>query len=285
VSLRDEGAGQSRSFFFQYCEVDGQLQLDEWQVHSQPAFSTLTKHDSPSIQDTVMCGVLIRRNARYYVVNILGMLGLISSMAFAIYTIDVWLFWERAEVFLGIFPLTVVFKLSAQGKLPRVGYSTKFDRYATSCQILFLAVVLGCMVASIIVNLPQWISDCPAPDYDEAMLSAVQDAERYFFYVVLLLWLAWNVYFTFQAWRVQRLTPLEALQSSAPIRLQDELQATRHLTTDLDINGLAPRLSIIAYEEIHDNARVQARGFRSCASSESPHWPREGPPPVKEGSS
>ena len=53
------------------------------------------------------------------------MLGLISSVAFSIYAVNVSLFWERAEVFLGIFPLIIIFKMSAQAKLPRVGYSTK----------------------------------------------------------------------------------------------------------------------------------------------------------------
>lgn len=40
--------------------------LDEWYLCPDPAFSTLTKQDAPSIQDTVMCGLLIRRASRYY---------------------------------------------------------------------------------------------------------------------------------------------------------------------------------------------------------------------------
>ncbi|CAJ1333676.1 unnamed protein product, partial [Effrenium voratum] len=108
----------------------------------------------------VMCGLLIRRASRYYVVNIMLMLGLISSIAFAIYTVHVSLFWERAEVFLGIFPLIVIFKMSAQAKLPRVGYSTKFDAFATACQMLFLVIVMGCMAASFISNLPHWLKPC-----------------------------------------------------------------------------------------------------------------------------
>ncbi|CAK0817586.1 unnamed protein product [Prorocentrum cordatum] len=84
VSMRDEGEF-NRPFFFQYCEMEGQLQLDEWHVHDQPAFTTLSKHDAPSSEDTVMCGILIRRQPRYYVVNILFMLGLITSLCFSIY--------------------------------------------------------------------------------------------------------------------------------------------------------------------------------------------------------
>lgn len=160
VSLKEEGCAQNRSFVFQYCEVDEGLSLDEWYLCPDPAFSTLTKQDAPSIQDTVMCGLLIRRASRYYVVNIMLMLGLISSIAFAIYTVNVSLFWERAEVFLGIFPLIVIFKMSAQGKLPRVGYSTKFDRFATACQTLFLVIVMGCMAASFIPNVPTWFRPC-----------------------------------------------------------------------------------------------------------------------------
>jgi len=252
LSLRDEGAERSRSFMFQYCEVDGQLQLDEWTVHPKPGFSTLTKHDAPSIQDTVMCGIIIKRCCRYYVVNILGMLCLISSLVFAIYTIDVKDFWARAEVFLGVFPVTVVFKMSAQGKLPRVGYSTNFDLYASSCQILFMVIVLGCMVASLTLNLPRWWSACGASeDYDEAVVEIVGKVENYFALGLLLLWLAWNVYFSVQAWRVTRLPPLVALRGhNAQIKLQDDEQLKRCSgKADPNVDGLAPRLSRLATYE------------------------------------
>jgi len=259
VSLR-EGAECNRSFMFQYCEVEGQLKLDEWEVHPQPAFSTLTKHDSPSIQDTVMCGVLIRRCSRYYVVNIMGMLCLISSLAFSIYTVDVWLFWERAEVFLGIFPLIVIFKMSAAGKLPRVGYSTKFDRFANRAQGLFLVIVLWCMTASLVSSLPTWVwyAPCPAPPYDEAVAAKVQPIETYAMGALLALWLLWNAHFAMSAWKVHALPPLGALRSAFPINLQTEGEAgeaSRDRGAGCNVRGLAPRLSVIANAERLNDVR------------------------------
>lgn len=249
VSLKEEGCAQNRSFVFQYCEVDEGLSLDEWYLCPDPAFSTLTKQDAPSIQDTVMCGLLIRRASRYYVVNIMLMLGLISSIAFAIYTVNVSLFWERAEVFLGIFPLIVIFKMSAQGKLPRVGYSTKFDRFATACQTLFLVIVMGCMAASFIPNVPTWFRPCnsegPVVFAGEALLAEV---EHICCYVLISMWLAWIVWFTWQARQAQRLDPVENMQSRVPVKLQGRQHAPQG-SCEASVEGLAPSLSIVAQEE------------------------------------
>ena len=249
VSLKEEGCAQNRSFVFQYCEVDEGLSLDEWYICPDPAFSTLTKQDAPSIQDTVMCGLLIRRASRYYVVNIMLMLGLISSIAFAIYTVHVSLFWERAEVFLGIFPLIVIFKMSAQAKLPRVGYSTKFDRFATACQTLFLVIVMGCMAMSFISNVPTWFRSCDSVDTaafgEQALLAEV---EHVCCYILIGFWLSWIIWFSWQARQVQRLDPVANMQSRIPVKLQGR-QGAPNGSTEASVEGLAPSLSIVAQEE------------------------------------
>ncbi|CAE8681971.1 unnamed protein product, partial [Polarella glacialis] len=220
LSLKDDGCGKNRSFIYQYCEVDEGLALDEWFICPQPAFANMAKEDSPSIQETVMCGVLIRRCARYYVANILLMLGLISSIAFAVYFLDVALFWERAEVFLGIFPLITIFKMSAQGKLPRVGYSTKFDKYASASQVLFISIVIGCMAASFAANVPSWLGSCGDTDTSLDSTEMPRIVERYLSWAFLLVWLAWNAHFVFSAWRAQQLEAVKSLQSPVKIKLQ-----------------------------------------------------------------
>jgi len=140
--------------------------------------------------------------------------------------------------------------MSAQGKLPRVGYSTKFDLYASSCQILFLAIVLGCMMASMALNLPKWLAACNAPDYDLAVIEIVGKVENFFAVGLLVMWLAWNAYFSVQAWRVTRLPPLAVLRSSVPIKLQDDEHLLRcSAQADPDVSGLAPRLSMLAFKE------------------------------------
>eukprot|EP00913_Durusdinium_trenchii_P016945 g15930.t1 len=249
LAITEEGCARNRSFLFQYCEVDEGLSLDEWYLCPEPAFSTLTKQDAPSIQDTVMCGLLIRRASRYYVVNIMLMLGLISSIAFAIYTVHVSLFWERAEVFLGIFPLIVIFKMSAQAKLPRVGYSTKFDRFATACQMLFLVIVMGCMAASFITNVPTWFRPCDvaAETLVYEKLTLLADVEHYCCIALIGLWLAWIVRFSYQARQVQLLDPVQNFQSRVPLKLQGH--GAPPGSTEASVEGLAPTLSVLAQEE------------------------------------
>lgn len=73
-----------------------------------------------------MCGILFCRASCHHVANIRLMLCLTGSLVVTTYTIDVILFWEQAEVFLGFSPLIILFEMSAQGKPPRVGYSTQF---------------------------------------------------------------------------------------------------------------------------------------------------------------
>eukprot|EP00434_Breviolum_minutum_P040970 symbB.v1.2.036432.t1/scaffold5140.1/size30489/3 len=177
------------------------------------------------------------------------MLGLISSIAFAIYTVHVSLFWERAEVFLGIFPLIVIFKMSAQAKLPRVGYSTKFDRFATACQTLFLVIVMGCMAMSFISNVPTWFRSCDSVDTaafgEQALLAEV---EHVCCYILIGFWLSWIIWFSWQARQVQRLDPVANMQSRIPVKLQGR-QGAPNGSTEASVEGLAPSLSIVAQEE------------------------------------
>jgi len=252
MSLREE-VDRNRSFLYQYCEVDSCLQLDEWQIHEKPAFSTLTKHDAPSIQDTVVCGILVQRNSRYYAVNIIMMLGIISTLVFTIYTLPTWQFWERAEVFLGIFPLIVIFKLSAQGKLPRVGYSTQFDRYALSCTALFFVVVICAFIIPCLVILPELLCE---KGIDIRRAELVEQVESSFFGLV---WVSWNVYFAWIAWRAKRLTPLDALGTKLRPQLQDSA------SLDPQMEGLAPRLSALAKYE-RDLAPAAPTGSESLSS-------------------
>jgi len=256
VGLR-EVSSLPRSFLFQYCEVDGQLQLDEWTVHDHPAFASLSKNEAPSIQDTVMCGVLITRCARYYVVNIMGMLCLISSLSFSVFTIDVTKFWERSEVFLTVFPLIIIFKMSAQAKLPRVGYSTKFDLYAISCQTLFLLIVLNCMTLSIITNLPRWIAMCPST-VDANYTETLRTAEKAMVCAAALIWVSWNAYFAVQAWRNKRLHPMKAVQTPVPIKTSSQVRSSRGSGGIPDVTGLAPRLSRVVAQEIASSVALSS---------------------------
>eukprot|EP00450_Noctiluca_scintillans_P030704 CAMPEP_0194546224 /NCGR_PEP_ID=MMETSP0253-20130528/90361_1 /TAXON_ID=2966 /ORGANISM="Noctiluca scintillans" /LENGTH=259 /DNA_ID=CAMNT_0039393297 /DNA_START=79 /DNA_END=855 /DNA_ORIENTATION=+ len=231
MSLR-EGVKRNRSFLFQYCEVEGLLKFDEWEVHPQPAFSTVARHDSVSIEDTVMCGVLIRRCPRYYIVNIMAMLCFLTLLAFAIYLIDVSNFWERAEVFLGIYPLIVIFKLSAQGKLPKVNYSTRFDQYASDCQFLFHLIIAHCMISSLVIKIPVWFDQsCNTHLNDEDLATMLRSSEKYVLAFVLVSWASWNARFAQQSWKAFNLEPRDALRTHMPLRLQDDEFLKKNVAT------------------------------------------------------
>lgn len=135
----------------------------------------------------------------------------------------------RAEVFLGIFPLIVVFKMSAQGKLPRVGYSTAFDKYAITSQRLFMAIVGGCVGTSLIGVFTTWreVRECLPGDSDEVLSSSDRDytivirqIEKVIMGVLALYWVGYNVLFALNAWRVQRMDSSEVVKTSMPLQLQ-----------------------------------------------------------------
>jgi hypothetical protein len=247
MSLRDEGDERAQTFMFQYCEVDDKLQLDEWEISEKPAFSTMMKQDAASIQDTVTCGILVRRCSRYYNVNVLAPLGLISSLTFATYIISVEDFWERAEIFVGIFPMTIIFKMVVQTKLPRVGYMTKFDIYGFSCQVLFFIVVFECMLASAVIKFSQMSNACLPPYGEDDVVKLVKDVEAVVWRGFAVVWLAWNAYFIVQAIRVQRVEPYEALRKQFPMTLQEDRPSI--FGNRVDVSGLSDRLSIMATAE------------------------------------
>jgi len=250
VSLQDDGTDKSKALLFQYCEVDKQLSLDEWFISPQPAFCSLSKRHSASMQHTVMGGILIRRSSRYYVANIMLVLGLISSLTFSVYTLQVDWFFERAEVFLGIFPLIVTFKMSAQGKLPRVSYSTNFDRYARACQVLFVAIVVGSMTASFCVSIPSWLRPCTQGFDEQSEWNAMlREWEYNIFLVLLVLWFAWNARFAWSAYKTQRLQTIKALRTQMPVVLQD---------MDTVLHGGAGQQQLLA--QLEETARRDWRG-------------------------
>ncbi|CAE8635183.1 unnamed protein product [Polarella glacialis] len=211
ISLRGE-----RSFLYQYCEVDEHVQLDEWLIHPQVGFSTISKMDHLSNQDTVMCGLLIRRCSQYYVQTIMLMLFVIGSLSFSLYSFEAAQFYNRAQVFLFLCQLMVIFNTYAQAKLPRVSYSTDFDRYSTSCQVLFIVIVYGSVASAAALA---WSSCAEDGQVCEAATTIAQ-AEAHMSALLASLWLAWNFYFSVKAMFTQRLPVLKALNSSVPVTLQ-----------------------------------------------------------------
>jgi len=88
------------------------------------------------------------------------------------------------------------------------------------------------------------------------MLHNTRAFERYFFCSLLSAWILWNVHFAVQAFRVQRLEPLNALQSQVPIRLQDVDTLSQGSSPELRVGGLAPRLSQLVLDEHHRTSRA-----------------------------
>merc|ERR1712072_1076214 len=127
-----------RTFFFQYCEVDDQKGgLEEWNVHSSFGECDVLKGHAQAT-----FGVLIQRLSRYYIVNVMTLLFLMSSLSFALFVLNLEDFGERAKIFMAISLTQVTFKLSVENKLPKVAYSTAFDHYAITCQALLFTIAI-----------------------------------------------------------------------------------------------------------------------------------------------
>eukprot|EP00933_Yihiella_yeosuensis_P071642 TRINITY_DN79867_c0_g1_i2.p1 TRINITY_DN79867_c0_g1~~TRINITY_DN79867_c0_g1_i2.p1 ORF type:complete len:191 (+),score=31.94 TRINITY_DN79867_c0_g1_i2:67-573(+) len=135
--------------------------------------------------------------------------------------------------------------MSAQGKLPRVGYSTKFDRFTSACQNLFLLIVIGCMTASFTTNIPSWLTQCKGDD-DIGVTPIVREVEQWSCIVLLVFWILWNIQFSISAHRAQALLPLDALRSTLQIRIQP---ADRVSQKHPNLEGLAPKHEDLAMQE------------------------------------
>jgi len=199
----------NRTFFFQYCEVETQKGLEEWNVHSSFAeCDVLDGHAKVSF------GVLIQRLSRYYVVNVMVLLCLISSLTFSLYVLETEDFGERAKIFMAISLTQVTFKLSVENKLPKVAYSTSFDQYALSCQaLLFTIAVENAIVAQIAKH--------------DSLLA--RQIELLFGFLFAIIWVCWNISFVFLAWRVKRVQPRtsQALPPTLEIRRRNSMQLSK----------------------------------------------------------
>eukprot|EP00746_Dinoflagellata_sp_MGD_P025891 gnl/MRDRNA2_/MRDRNA2_160972_c0_seq1.p1 gnl/MRDRNA2_/MRDRNA2_160972_c0~~gnl/MRDRNA2_/MRDRNA2_160972_c0_seq1.p1 ORF type:complete len:551 (-),score=105.57 gnl/MRDRNA2_/MRDRNA2_160972_c0_seq1:209-1861(-) len=173
-----------RAFYYQYCEVEEQKGLEEWKVHSNYGESEVTDG-----RPQVTFGVLIQRRSRYYVVNVLLLLFMISSMTFSLYVLRSEDFANRAMIFMAISLTQVTFKLSVENKLPKVAYSTSFDVYAMSCQALLCLTAVGHAV----------VAQLAKDDLDFA-----HTAELYLSLAFAGLWVTWNVSFALFSWRVKK---------------------------------------------------------------------------------
>lgn len=179
-----------------------------------------------------MCGLLIRRCSRYYVQTIMSMLFMIGSLSFSIFSFEPFEFYNRVQVFVFLCQLMVIFKIYTSAKLPRVSYSTDFDRYSTSCQLLFIFIVYGSVASASALS---W-SGCSADPNECQMTDLVRKVEGYALLILVTLWLAWNFYFYMQVFRSQKLPVLEVLTSTVPVKLQEE-----HANAALSMSeGLAP---------------------------------------------
>eukprot|EP00933_Yihiella_yeosuensis_P065428 TRINITY_DN69233_c0_g1_i1.p1 TRINITY_DN69233_c0_g1~~TRINITY_DN69233_c0_g1_i1.p1 ORF type:complete len:163 (-),score=29.88 TRINITY_DN69233_c0_g1_i1:75-500(-) len=133
--------------------------------------------------------------------------------------------------------------MSAQAKLPRVTYSTNFDRFASACQVLFLSIVIGCMAASFTVNVPSWLSPCAVGKKIWSSAGVVRELEDYLNLSMLLLWVSWNARFAWSSWVTQRLEPLRALRSLVAVRLQDTERVLKGAPASVDLDSFEARVS------------------------------------------
>ena len=119
-------------FFYRGCEVDREITLDEWHIHS-----TFAEAATVEGLARIGFGVLVQRISRYYVVNVMTILFCISSLTFSLFVVDVTAFFDRAKVYMTILVTQVILKLSIGNMKKIVVGRTKgsqpprFSKYGT----------------------------------------------------------------------------------------------------------------------------------------------------------
>lgn len=216
---------RDRTFHFQFSEVDELRGLDEWQANS-------TMHET-KLSDKGPCmnfSVLVQRLSRYYIVNVLLMLCVCSSLTFSLYVIDLEQYAERAKIFMGLSLTLVTFRLTVEKQLPKVSYSTLFDQYALSCQGLLIIIAVGATICC------------------EMGKTNMEDAK--FFEGIMCvafaaIWILWNTRFAAKAWTVKKLQERDSEEGAASLLGYSGARSTDSLSSS-NISGAHSHLNMTA---------------------------------------
>lgn len=233
MSLRHK-KDQERTFFLQYCDVDENLHLEEWEI-CRTLHSSYSKLEMPDERECAFFGILVQRSSQFYTTNVMLMLCLITSLCFLCFVLGVSELVNRGKIMMSIMPSLVLFRLSTDEKVPKVPYFTTFDTYAASCFVLFWVIALGNVAVAT-------LSAGPAA-------GAARTLEAIIGSIAGLLWILWNLWFVVRVRLFKKLDTEDVV--CAPIFLSGDMNgaATGGGTAIDEGNGsrsAPPRKSLVS---------------------------------------
>ena len=105
----------------------------------------------------------VKRLSRYFVVNLFGVVCILTMVAFFVFLVDKSDFADRINMIITLLLTQVAFKFATMGLVPRVSYSTHVDTYGIGSIFFLFAVAVICAVQSIAVRYGHeeawWSSD------------------------------------------------------------------------------------------------------------------------------
>eukprot|EP00913_Durusdinium_trenchii_P013716 g12878.t1 len=147
---------QQRAFVFRQCDLAPlAYHLDEWTV--QGTHHKVGFHEGMS---QAAMYVKVKRNSKYYVVSVLGVMLGISSLVFTVFSIEVDPsgkgFDDQGKILIPLLMTLLAFKLlTASGKIPKVAKATIFDRYVLASETCFFVTVMSCSAMRAIMAKPE----------------------------------------------------------------------------------------------------------------------------------
>ena len=162
-------------------EVFVRSELPEWDMFN-PQITYEQFANGKKLEKPVMVySLILRRKSNWFVINHMAMMGLIASLCFSAFAVEVDSFADRASITLALLLTIVAQKLSLVDNLPLLSYLTFIDVYILSCFGLTIVITLVAFIMKMLVN------------YDYSF----EDVTIYDFWVsvaLLALWVIWHVY-------------------------------------------------------------------------------------------
>jgi len=175
--------------------------LAEWYIHEpQVVFGNgefAKTRDDPMA--AVYCmKIKLRRKSEGWLKNVILLLWLICSCAFAAFSLDPEDLGDRFGIVLTLLLTATAFKFVVSDSLPKVTYMTVLDKYVSYCNLVLILFVL---YFSTVPHL-DFVHDIFDDDVHRAELTI-------FLPMAAAVWILFNLVFLYRVWRVNKLHKAE----------------------------------------------------------------------------
>jgi len=121
-------------------------------VISTPKKSKTGESDSPNSYPEYQIRMNVMRKCKFYVSNIFLVMGLITALTFASFTVGADLPGDRVQISLTLLLTSVAFKYYVQQFVPTVSHFTLLERYILSCMAFQFFMTLHSMIGGLITD-------------------------------------------------------------------------------------------------------------------------------------